>query len=1110
MKRVQSFGLSSRRFFLTMSVFILFHFSAALAFSAVLENSTAAVVVVHSIGANARDFPNFQEWENARQGDLITRRYFAISNQSRMFVGGEKIIGVISRAEGKYLKERDRPSSSETNMSLDAVLGVFQEGEAVVGVTSGASARLDTILSRTGTIEKGEAYADGIFDAGVLIQGSTTDASHYMWLSAAPSQHHKGLAGGGVRLDPIALGHVIHIADHYSRVEGLEITGWPNRSGSASWEGVHVAANQVVLNQLLIHDDDFVGYDNPNSDAISLNDMASGHTVTIRNSMIYNIGRGAINYQELNAITVNIQNVTVFNTGLTGSQADGQGGIYSESPTAILNTVNTISMGSGSGSDFNHPGSWGTSSNNLSSDSSAPGPLSIIAISASSQFVSIAPGTIDLHLQASAVAVGLGANLGIAFSDDVDGMSRIVPWDIGADEFRDEIFTITTETLPTGSVGKPYRELLSVSGGKSPYLWRVVSGFLPEGIALSKDGILSGTPLLQGKATFAVEVVDVNTRSATKNLAIDIANTADTTAPLLSNVRVVSIQADSATIAWTTDEPADSEIQYGREISYGQSIKNASRVTSHSLTLTNLSSGTIYHYKIITKDASGNAATSLDATLKTTPPPDIEPPSPPLNVLATSLSTSQIQLQWTPSTDNVAVVEYRLYRNSVEVGRTTTNTFTDINLLPNTQYAYQLRAFDVAGNASLPSAMLTVTTLVLSDITPPSIPSNLGAVSVSISQINLSWSAATDNIKVTGYKVFRDGVVIGQTTATTYSDKGLLPATLYRYSVSAYDAAGNQSAQLPWVSLSTLYQIRLKWNASTDNVGVAGYRIFRNDILIGISPTTSYLDAGLLPGTVQVYRVSAFDAAGNESQRSEALSVVVGLASDPEIPSTPTNLSATAESGNRIALRWTASTDNVGVVAYKIYRDGLEIGVSTTTSFSSGGLLENTSYTYRVSAVDAAGNISAQSASASAKTGTSETLVLSNLNVTSGQVYAVVSKGLANGATVYIDRNYGFSGLPSTVLGASYIKTANDDKNWIGENFIAFDLNRSATLYLAHDNRILPKPSWMSGFISTGESVPIAGEIHGLWKKTVSAGRIVLGGNGGGKSSSMYSVFIVP
>lgn len=94
-------------------------------------------------------------------------------------------------------------------------------------------------------------------------------------------------------------------------------------------------------------------------------------------------------------------------------------------------------------------------------------------------------------------------------------------------------------------------------------------------------------------------------------------------------------------------------------------------------------------------------------------------------------------------------------------------------------------------------------TVATPDTTPPSVPTNLTATPTSPSSITLSWSASTDNVGVAGYKVYRNGVVVGTSTATSAVDSGLATSTTYSYRVAAYDSAGNVSAQSAAVSATT-------------------------------------------------------------------------------------------------------------------------------------------------------------------------------------------------------------------------------------------------------------------------------------------------------------------
>src|SRR5205823_2329597 len=89
------------------------------------------------------------------------------------------------------------------------------------------------------------------------------------------------------------------------------------------------------------------------------------------------------------------------------------------------------------------------------------------------------------------------------------------------------------------------------------------------------------------------------------------------------------------------------------------------------------------------------------------------------------------------------------------------------------------------------------------DTTPPMVPTGLTASAVSSSQINLSWTASSDNVGVSGYRVYRNGSQIATTGATSFANTGLSPSTTYSYTVAAYDAAGNLSAQSSSASATT-------------------------------------------------------------------------------------------------------------------------------------------------------------------------------------------------------------------------------------------------------------------------------------------------------------------
>ena len=154
--------------------------------------------------------------------------------------------------------------------------------------------------------------------------------------------------------------------------------------------------------------------------------------------------------------------------------------------------------------------------------------------------------------------------------------------------------------------------------------------------------------------------------------------------------------------------------------------------------------------------------------------------------------------------------------------------------------------------------------------------------------------------------------------------------------------------------------VQLSWPAATDNVGVAGYRVFRNGSQVTETTALSYLDTGRSPSTTYAYEVRAYDAAGNVGVPATASATTPG-GGDTAAPSVPTGLTASVQKGRKVVLSWNASTDNVGVVGYDVYRNGTRIAGPTGTSYSDRP--GRGTFTYQVRARDAAGNVSGPSAS---------------------------------------------------------------------------------------------------------------------------------------------------
>lgn len=203
-------------------------------------------------------------------------------------------------------------------------------------------------------------------------------------------------------------------------------------------------------------------------------------------------------------------------------------------------------------------------------------------------------------------------------------------------------------------------------------------------------------------------------------------------------------------------------------------------------------------------------------------PADIQPPTAPKTLISSNLTPSQVTLNWSGATDNVAISRYEIYRDYAYVTATTGTTFTHTGLTPGKTYKYYIKTRDTAGNSSGTSTMIDVTIPTVGasptptptkaptptqapDTQPPSAPTNLTATATSTS-ITLKWNAATDNVGVNRYEVYRDYSYVTAAWTTSYTNSGLTPGKTYSYYLKSRDAAGNSSGSSMKVTIKTLPQ----------------------------------------------------------------------------------------------------------------------------------------------------------------------------------------------------------------------------------------------------------------------------------------------------------------
>ncbi len=364
---------------------------------------------------------------------------------------------------------------------------------------------------------------------------------------------------------------------------------------------------------------------------------------------------------------------------------------------------------------------------------------------------------------------------------------------------------------------------------------------------------------------------------------------------------------------------------------------------------------------------------------------DTEAPTAPTNLTASNITQTTVDLSWNASTDNIEVIVYDVYQDSTVIASVHTTSYQRKGLTQNTAYSFRVRAKDGFSNES--GFSNTVNTMTLSvDIEAPTAPTNLTASNITQTTVDLSWNASTDNIGVTAYDVYRDDTVIVSVPTTSYQVTGLLANTTYSFNIKAKDALSNKSGFSNTVNARTLpvdieaptaptnltasniteTTVDLSWDISTDNIGVTVYDVYQDSTIIASVPTTSYQITELLANTTYSFSIKAKDATGNESGYSNTVNATT--LQDTEAPTAPTNLTASNITQTTVDLSWNASTDNIGVTAYDVYRDDTAIVSVPTTSYQITGLLANTTYSFNIKAKDALSNKSGFSNTVNART----------------------------------------------------------------------------------------------------------------------------------------------
>ena len=324
-------------------------------------------------------------------------------------------------------------------------------------------------------------------------------------------------------------------------------------------------------------------------------------------------------------------------------------------------------------------------------------------------------------------------------------------------------------------------------------------------------------------------------------------------APVISNITVTNITTASATINWTTDQAATSVVNYGTTPSYGLSATGAASTTSHSVTLTGLTPGTLYDFDVMSANAAGTTAISANGTLTTS----AAVANPPLisGINTTNLTNTSVTVNWTTDQASTSVVNYGTTTgyglSSSTPAASTTHSVTLTGLTPGTTYNFVV----VSALSSGPSAISgnnVFTTPALSGNSP--MLSYLAFYGVTASGVTISWST---NVPSTTVLVYGTTASFGQVTPvqTTLSTThgvtltGLLPGTAYYFQAQSADSSGN-------LGISTTYSFTTQGSlgqvitnvVATPGPGPTGTISFNTSV-----PAYSYVQYGTSAGSYGRY-----------------------------------------------------------------------------------------------------------------------------------------------------------------------------------------------------------------------------------------------------------------
>lgn len=477
----------------------------------------------------------------------------------------------------------------------------------------------------------------------------------------------------------------------------------------------------------------------------------------------------------------------------------------------------------------------------------------------------------------------------------------------------------------------------------------------------------------------------------------------DFTAPAISAITASDLSPTSAVITWTTDELANSTIGYSTDTGYATEFGSITMTTSHSVTLSNLTPGTKYYFRVISSDAVNNKSTAEDSsthffsTLADTTGPTISD-------VKSVVGETSAGISWSTTEAADSLVEYSTDDSFSESTSSASlvlgHALTLSGLTNNTTYNYRVKSADSYDNLSTSPeyAFTTTSVTVAADTTAPSI-SNVGVSEILATSAKVSWNTnenADGKVEYGETSSYERGIAEGNhnyTTAKSVTLIGLSPETTYHYRVIAVDAAGNTNSsgdatfktasqptlddlsssgassgsnapsitsEGPTITNITGTSATVTWNTNKKSTSQVYYKVKNSLDAPSGGGDTSYLAShlvvlsGLTPATTYEYQVKSVDVNGNyvTSAKYEFTTTLPGVAS----------VRVTKKSASSATIEWATTTPTTTVVEYidtitrvsKRYSNSSQVTSHVAELVS---LTPSTPYVFEVLVSDEAGNL---------------------------------------------------------------------------------------------------------------------------------------------------------